>query len=68
MGTEIRPLGRVVLVMMALAGLLGPIAGLVLPQSVSGSPLDLSDLTPHAFLPIVLRPEPTPTPTPTPTP
>lgn len=68
MGTEVRPLGRVALVVMALAGLLGPVAGLVLPQSVSGSPLDLSDLTPLAFLPIVIRPEPTPTPTPTPTP
>jgi hypothetical protein len=68
MDTGVHSRGRVVVVVLALAGLLGPIAGLVLPQPVSGSPLVLSDLTPHAFLPIVMRPEPTPTPTPTPTP
>ena len=59
--------GRVMLVVMALAGLLGPVVGLVLPQPVSGSLLVLSDLTPRGFLPVVLRPVPTPTPTPTPT-
>ncbi len=65
MGNRIRSVGRVVLVVWALAGLLGPVVGLVLPQPVSGSP---SAISPRAFVPIVMRPANTPTPTPTPTP
>ena len=69
MGDRVRSIGRVVLVVLALSGLLGPIAGLALPRPVSGSP---SVLPPRAWLPIVIRPEepppPTPTPIPTPTP
>jgi hypothetical protein len=65
MGERIRSVGRVALVVLALAGLLGPIAGLVLPQPVSGNP---SGMAPRAHIPIVMRPEDTPTPIPTPTP
>lgn len=68
MGNKVRPVGRVVLVVLALAGLLGPIAGLVLPQPVSGSPAATTELLPRAFLPNVMRPVATPTPTPTITP
>ena len=68
MGKRVRSIGRVALVVLALSGLLGPIAGLALPRPVSGSPAALSALLPRAWLPIVIRPEePTPTPTPTPT-
>ena len=67
MENRVRPVGRVVLVVLALAGLLGPIAGLVLPQPVSGGPAATSELLPRAFVPIVIRPVATPTPTPTPT-
>ena len=65
MENRIGAIGRIVLIVVALAGLLGPVAGLVLPRPVSGS---LSALSPRAFMPIVVRPENTPTPTPTSTP
>ena len=68
MGNRGRSIGRVVLIVSALAGLLGPIAGLALPQPVSGSPAAASELIPRAHLPLMIRPENTPTPTPTPTP
>jgi len=59
-GNRVRSIGRVVLVVLALSGLLGPITGLALPQPVSGSPAAPSVLTPRAFLPLVIRPaEPT---------
>ena len=57
METKVRPIGRVVLIVSALAGLLGPVTGLILPQPVSGSPAAASELTPRAWLPIVIRPE-----------
>ena len=66
-GKRVRSVGRVAMVVLALAGLLGPIAGLVLPESVFGSPAAPSELIPRAFVPLVIRPENTPTPTPTPT-
>ncbi len=64
MGNRIGAIGRVVLIVVALAGSLGPVAGLVLPQPVSGSP---SEMAPRAHIPLVIHPEDTPTPTPTPT-
>jgi hypothetical protein len=67
METKVRPIGRVVLIVSALAGLLGPVTGLILPQPVSGSPAAASELTPRAYLPLVIRPEEPPPPTPTPT-
>lgn len=68
MGSRLHSVGRVALIVLALSGLLGPLASLVLPRPVSGS-LDVpSELTSQAFLPLVIRPEETPTPTPTPTP
>jgi hypothetical protein len=67
MGTKVRPVGPVVLVVLALSGLLGPVTGLILPQPVSGSPAQVSELTPRAYLPLVMRPEEPPPPAPTPT-
>ena len=67
MGNRVRSIGRVVLVVLALSGLLGPVAGLILPRSVLGSPAAPLELAPRVHLPLVIRPEDTPTPTPTPT-
>ena len=68
MGNRIGAIGRVVLIVVALAGLLGPVAGLVLPQPVFGSLAVLSELSPRVHIPLLIRPENTPTPTPTSTP
>ena len=48
---------RVLLVVMALLGLVGPVLGLALPRPVSGSPAAPLDLIPRAYLPLVMRPE-----------
>lgn len=57
MCTRLGSAKRAVLMVVALAGLFGPVSGLALPQPVSGSPAALLELTPRAFLPIVIRPE-----------
>ena len=48
---------RVLLVVMALSGLLGPVLGLALPRPVLGSPAAPLELIPRAYLPVVMRPE-----------
>ena len=57
MGDRVRSIGRVPLIVLALSGLLGHVTGLAVPVPVSGSPVAPSDLTPRAFLPVVMRPE-----------
>ncbi|MGD8903839.1 MAG: hypothetical protein PVH95_00530 [Anaerolineae bacterium] len=48
---------RVLLVVMALLGLVGPFLGLALPRPVLGSPAAPLDLIPRAYLPLLMRPE-----------
>ncbi len=58
MRIKVRSAGRVVLIMVAMTGLLVSIAGLALPQSVSGSPsVPAGDLIPRAWIPFVTVPE-----------
>ena len=60
MGNRVRSIRRIVLIVLALSGLLGPVTDLALPQPVSGSPAAPSVLTPRAYIPLVIRPaEPT---------
>lgn len=58
MRNKVHSVRRLVLIVLALSGLLGPVTGLALPQPVSGSPsVPTEDLIPRAYLPIVMRPE-----------
>jgi hypothetical protein len=57
MRNKVRSVGRVVLIVSALAGLLGPVADLTLPQPVLGSPAAPLELLPRAYLPMVSQPE-----------
>jgi hypothetical protein len=58
MRNKVYSVRRLVLIVLALSGLLGPVTGLALPQPVSGSPsAPTEDLIPRAYLPIVMRPE-----------
>ena len=60
MGNRVRSIRRIVLIVLALSGLLGPVTDLALPQPVLGSPAAPSVLTPRAYIPLVIRPaEPT---------
>jgi hypothetical protein len=47
----------VLLVVLALSGLPGLVMGLALPLPVAGSPAVPLDLTPRAYLPLIMRPE-----------
>jgi len=57
MRIKVRSASRSMLIMVAMTGLLVSIAGLALPQPVSGSPSVPTDLTPRAWIPFLMNPE-----------
>ncbi len=58
MRNKVRPAGRAVLTVLVLAGFLGSIGGLALPQPVSGlQSVSAGDLIPRAWIPFVMVPE-----------
>ncbi len=57
MGSKSRSTQGMLLVVLALSGLVSPVIGLALPHPVAGSPAPTLELTPQAYLPLVIRPE-----------